>query len=499
MNISSEYLDTSIDARQVYAENISWSRFPLYQRLMELIDNALDAEASRVEVLLDSRRFQVLDNGTGCSDLGLLIGYGRRLDHAKAGIGEYGVGAKKAIIYTAGWDCRIELAAAHAGIVSRAEYTISSLANGERVHRASSRSLDASSRGTVISISGALRGVDRSQIEKAVSKLGLHYTPAIRRGAVIEVNGRPVLPYAPPRGGERIDRRLIEIGGRRAWLSAVVVGDREKNPHHGCTVTYGGKCMWIASAFGTGSYKTPHLYAELDLDLASGWPVSVLKDDIVDRRLRQTLEAKVEKELEPLLILADEMARSSGLSSVEAAVSDKMRPLSVLTHGDPRKPASDGDSDSVEVKGKTKRKAKTKDKVRTKGGGSTTRTAAGRFSRKGIAMVFGHLPGEFGSHGPPLVGRFNGSEITLNLCHKAVAKIAAAIDSKAKAERDAAIEAAWHLAAAVLAASPLCPVIVGEDVESDMSPIARLSEVMSVVAGGVGWTTSVCASPKEVS
>jgi hypothetical protein len=83
-------------------QNLTW-----FDAIKEFIDNAIDKGATRIALIATkgtkSGLFRITDNGRGCPDLTLMIGLGKRdEDHDEVGrIGQYGVGAKDAMIWAA--------------------------------------------------------------------------------------------------------------------------------------------------------------------------------------------------------------------------------------------------------------------------------------------------------------------------------------------------------------------------------------------------------------
>src|SRR5215510_9625852 len=70
--------------------------------LAELIANALDQDATLIEIKLDkkNRLFSISDNGNGCSDLEMMIQIGSDpAERKKGSIGRFGVGFKDAVIW----------------------------------------------------------------------------------------------------------------------------------------------------------------------------------------------------------------------------------------------------------------------------------------------------------------------------------------------------------------------------------------------------------------
>lgn len=72
---------------------------PLTKLLGELIDNSIDAMATKIVIARDGKdTLRISDNGVGCQDLSLMLSPGNRKGRGKKTLGRYGIGAKDALI-----------------------------------------------------------------------------------------------------------------------------------------------------------------------------------------------------------------------------------------------------------------------------------------------------------------------------------------------------------------------------------------------------------------
>lgn len=85
---------------------------PWWKRIAELIDNSLDAGATRVTISFRKQTLSVSDDGCGAKDPVVLVTLGDHVGHGSPGLGMYGIGAKDA------WLCTgpvIEIDSVHRG------------------------------------------------------------------------------------------------------------------------------------------------------------------------------------------------------------------------------------------------------------------------------------------------------------------------------------------------------------------------------------------------
>ena len=101
-------------------QNITW-----HDMLGELIDNSLDAGATRVGIRFHGRNLVVTDNGSGCTDISkmLTLGSHQHLDTTK--LGRYGVGLKD--VSTNLW-CRLRIRSTRAGLTMRGVFDVPAVA-----------------------------------------------------------------------------------------------------------------------------------------------------------------------------------------------------------------------------------------------------------------------------------------------------------------------------------------------------------------------------------
>jgi anti-sigma regulatory factor (Ser/Thr protein kinase) len=89
-------------------DNLSWKL-----AIGELIDNAIDAEAKQITIVVGPNRrsgipefFSVKDDGKGCEDITSMVQIGRHDAHDASIMGRFGIGAKNAMLWIGGTESR---------------------------------------------------------------------------------------------------------------------------------------------------------------------------------------------------------------------------------------------------------------------------------------------------------------------------------------------------------------------------------------------------------
>ena len=81
-------------------QNLKWEIV-----LAELVDNSLDAGASRVDIRLGpGKSLSIKDDGVGCKDIAVMVRPGDRQVHETTSLGRYGIGLKDAALFLRGMD-----------------------------------------------------------------------------------------------------------------------------------------------------------------------------------------------------------------------------------------------------------------------------------------------------------------------------------------------------------------------------------------------------------
>jgi hypothetical protein len=283
----------------------------------ELIDNAFDADAKRIEIEVTGRRgggdIIVSDDGRGCSDLSVMLAPGKREQHFGTKLGRFGIGAKDAAIWLWG---TTNIQSVRDGVLRSvvADWDSIMRSGKWRVNVPSEETAHPGRRGTRISFINTIRRFpDGKQFDELVSELGYLYAPAIKQGMQIAIRGKGrqqvlVPRFEMPSLVDVVDVD-ITVGGKRAHVHVGVVPDGVKNPRPGISYTHGFRVIIQASGLGCGGKAYQRVCGWVRLD-GKDWKLTTNKDaldhdedeigdavyavvsGVVDRAAKQAMSAK---------------------------------------------------------------------------------------------------------------------------------------------------------------------------------------------------------------
>lgn len=302
------------------AEYFEWSAI-----LGELIDNAFDADATRVEIALNGRELTVSDDGNGCDDIARMLTMGRHARRSTTRLGRYGVGLKDAAWWIGG-PTRIKTH--HAGMLHTIHIDWDALDAWSAPMPASIASAD---RGTMIrfeSIGKERRFPDGDRLASMIKDLGFAYSPALKQGKQIVFrrgNKEPVLlrRHELPPMVETIERE-ISVDGKTARLLVGIVTPGAENPRPGISYTHGFRVI-MHGAIGCGGLGTSRIAGWVSL--GDGWrlarnknDVTAYKDDLADA-VFDVIRPLVEKASGQALTIKSN-ALANGLTSMFRGIVD---------------------------------------------------------------------------------------------------------------------------------------------------------------------------------
>ena len=260
--------------------------------LGELIDNAFDAHATRVDIETTGRKgardfgdLVVSDDGRGSDDLSLMLAPGKRKQHPGTKLGRFGIGSKDAAIWLWG---TTQICSVHGGMIRTVEADWSAIeASGRwRVPRSIESKAGPADHGTRITFSKIAHEFPRGErFDGLVAELGYLYAPAIKRGLQITIRtkGRP--PLVVPRFElpplEHVVDCDVFVDGKRAHVHVGVVPDGVANPRAGISYTHGFRVIIQANGLGCGGRN----YSRISgwVQLADGdWKLTKNKDALAD-------------------------------------------------------------------------------------------------------------------------------------------------------------------------------------------------------------------------
>jgi Histidine kinase-, DNA gyrase B-, and HSP90-like ATPase len=289
----------------------------------ELIDNAIDQDATEVDMAWAGDRFAIADNGAGVSPEGFLAlytlgGHTRRVERGPT-IGRYGIGFKEAC----GWLWGVT--------------TIKTLHQGR--HRRLVIDWDAESRKGLIADEPAVESLPGrpgrpwtairchhvrklptlDQFQRIVRQLGHIYRPGLNSGLVISLKrAKDSMHVSPAELPERQPgtpevRTSIAVAGRLIEIEAYVTS--EPPDFAGIHIAAAGRVMDRLPA----SFTCRNVYGWVTL--GPEWEVGKNKTAITDPH-RDELYAAVEAACRPVLDAAEHLSRQLVLDQLKADVSD---------------------------------------------------------------------------------------------------------------------------------------------------------------------------------
>lgn len=300
------------------AKSFEWTAI-----LGELIDNAFDAGATRVEISIDGHELTVDDDGNGCDDIGRMLTMGKHARKSTTRLGRYGVGLKDAAWWVGG---PTRIITHHAGRRHTIRIAWDSLAN-RSAPMPSVADADDGKRGTRIrfeSMSKERRFPSGTRFDSMVSELAFIYSPALKNGKQIVFrrgNREPILlkRYELPRLAETIDT-TITVEGKSARVFVGIVADGVENLRHGISYTHAFRVI-THGALGCGGLGSSRIAGWVSL--GDGWTLARNKDDVT--AYKDELGEAVFEKIRPLVEKASSHALSIQSQSLADGLTSRFR------------------------------------------------------------------------------------------------------------------------------------------------------------------------------
>lgn len=327
--------------------------------IAELVDNSLDAAASRVEISIGpSKHISISDDGIGCEDIAAMLTLGGRHNHKSTRLGRYGIGLKDAALYF--WGITT-IETVHKSEVRRISVNWPMLESsgqwtvGDPVVESAGHQ-----RGTKISFAQIIRNLP--QVEPLLDELGYVFAPAIMSGRQISLmtrgSRRLCTAYQLPPISDVVES-TFEINGKGARLHAGIVLEGHSNKRSGFIFQHGHRSI-LNSALGCGHYNSSRIAGIVELD--GKWALSKNKDDITE--LQDELGEAIFARCEGILRRADIQAKTIDSTALADEVSKRLTEALQSLGATRRREARDRENKQTEgtVKakgsGKTRRRAK---------------------------------------------------------------------------------------------------------------------------------------------
>lgn len=282
--------------------------------LSELLDNSLDAKATKVEFWISPKCFVIEDNGIGSDSLNPFFGFGTHHKQTRGrldGLGVYGVGGTHAMLWISDeMKTSVTIETRTKTAAKRVRETWDDLAAafsaGEGVVAASNPPEVGKPTGCRIELFGSLRDPPgRVTLVSHIDNLSFRYSKAIEAGLTIIVHtgtrAKPTVEIVPRWGmPELVDEVADEfdVNGKGVRLKVGIAPIGKDNPRCGLHYRYSYRVIREGSADGCGGYAMNRILGFVDL--GEGWRLDRHKDNITDRDAAGLYEAVFQR-IEPLL------------------------------------------------------------------------------------------------------------------------------------------------------------------------------------------------------
>jgi hypothetical protein len=306
----------------------------------ELVDNSLDAGATRVDIEFNGKSMMVSDDGSGCDNIEKMLTIGAHYKQSSTKLGRYGVGLKDAACWLWG---RLKIRTTKNARLHKADVDWEALSRSKSWKITTPMPTEASGQGTQLVFNDVTRKLP--DFESLAATLGYMFAPAILHGRQIRIfrQRKPpicVRPWQLPDLTQQVNDRF-EVNGKRVHLVAGIVPMDAVNDKNGFNVCHAHR-MICNTSFGSGGYSTSRICGVLTLD--SEWMLSRNKTELVDTDSDELAEAIFHR-CQGILKEAGAQAKELRNTALESSVTAKIRGMlgsGVMEKRDPAKNKSGG-------------------------------------------------------------------------------------------------------------------------------------------------------------
>lgn len=275
---------------EINRENMSWEA-----ALGDLLDNSLDASATRVVIRVDkqAKRVSVIDNGEGCAEPHRMLQSGYTTKRNKKNqLGRYGVGLKHASFYFCGETGQTTILTSTEGSHRQVRVCWGDVVRSGKWEIDAVRSVDDQEaahalpelRGTSVQFASVRSGFLSSlQLESMLASFEFVFSPALRDGRQIEfdIGGkrRVLAASRDPVWSESMEFD-VQIGHRKARVRAGIKAKNDTSRRVGMSFGYGHRVIVKDSAYGLGDYSKEGFAGFVDLE--EQWVLGANKLSVTD-------------------------------------------------------------------------------------------------------------------------------------------------------------------------------------------------------------------------
>jgi hypothetical protein len=286
----------------------------------ELVDNSLDAGATRVDIEFNGKSMMVSDDGAGCDNIEKMLTIGAHYKQSSTKLGRYGVGLKDAACWLWG---RLKIRTTKNAKLHKADIDWEALSRSKSWKIITPVPTDSTGSGTQLVFNDITR--KPPEFESLAAMLGYMFAPAILHGRQIRIfrHKKPpicVRPWQLPDLTQQVNDRF-EVNGKRVHLVAGIVPMDSVNEKNGFNVCHAHR-MICNTSFGSGGYSTSRICGVLTLD--AEWMLSRNKTELVDTDSDELAEAIFHR-CEDILKASSAQARHLRNTALESSVTEKLR------------------------------------------------------------------------------------------------------------------------------------------------------------------------------
>lgn len=228
----------------------------------ELIDNAFDARASFVSFDFNSstKTLTVIDDGLGTSDIKSIVKIGSHNNEGRSTSGRYGIGGKDAIL---SFGCMVEITSTRNKIQQTMMVDFEQMERGNNWEAFASApvEVDESTVGTTIKIKNLKKEYCKTSV--LMKKLEALFTPALRAGKVITVNGVRLKPVPPVVVENELSGKCEFDGKKFRWYGGIK--PKGMISSGGWTIAFKHRIIKESAAYGLGDLSAYRFYGLIEL------------------------------------------------------------------------------------------------------------------------------------------------------------------------------------------------------------------------------------------
>lgn len=311
--LKSEMIDITPDPHMLFS--MSATNMPWWKALAELIDNSLDAKATRVTIQCDGRTVAVADDGKGMPNIATALKMGGHDSHGGQILGRYGVGLKDAWLSCGN---RIEIVTTRLGATSSLDFSLDSIkrSGSSWIVPAPKTVQTGHFSGTRITLH--LREGKHRPGQDAWDMLSWAFAPAMGSGRqIVKGIGKQKQVLSPtkfPALSESIHDNF-EVCGKGVSITIGLLAPGETIFKGPFWVQYGHRNI-VNTAMGVNEFSDENLAGIVTLK--DGWKLTKNKDDFDD--LKDELSEAIHERIKPLLLKSEAMSQDVESSALTAEI-----------------------------------------------------------------------------------------------------------------------------------------------------------------------------------